>query len=92
MTDSLPALGLRSRVGIPVVALGPADGVAEVIELPPVRSSAPLLLSARHPEDRPVIAERLERIDPAVDLTEPFARVREAMAEARKMGVTGRAA
>lgn len=92
VTDSLPALGLRSRVGIPVVALGPADGVADVIELPPVRSSVPLLLSARHPEDRSAIAERLERIDPAVDLTEPFARVREAMAEARKMGVTGRAA
>src|SRR5688572_20477313 len=45
VTDSLPALGLRSRVGIPVVALGPADGAFDVIELPPVRSSVPLLLS-----------------------------------------------
>jgi hypothetical protein len=31
-------------------------------------------------------------VDPAVDLAEPFARVREAVAEARKMGVTNRAA
>ena len=92
VTDSLSALGLRSRVGIPVVALGPSDDAADVIELPPVRSSVPLLLSARYPEDREMIEERLERIDPAVDLSEPFARVREAMAEARKMGVTGRAA
>ncbi len=92
VTDSLPALGLRSRIGIPVVALGPAPGVADAIELPSPRSSAPLLLSARFAEDRPLIEERLGRIDPAVDLAEPFGRIREAMAEARKMGVTGRAA
>ncbi len=92
VTDSLPALALRSRVGIPVVAVGPAGGAADVIELPHPRSAEPLLLSARFLEDREVIEERLGRLDPAVDLTEPFARIREAIAEARKMGVTGRAA
>jgi len=92
VTDSLPALGLRSRVGIPVVALGPAAGETDLIELPPMRSLVPLLVSMRFPEDLATITERLERIDPAVDLAEPFARVREAMTEARKLGVTGRAA
>ena len=92
VTDSLPALGLRSRVGVPVVALGPADGVPDLIVLASPRSSVPLLLAARFDEDRPLIEDRLERIDPAVDLAEPFGRIREAMAEARKMGVTGRAA
>jgi hypothetical protein len=92
VTDSIPALGLRSRVGIPVVALGPPQNTADVIVLPPLRSTVPLLLSARYPEDQATIMERLEQIDPAVDVAEPFTRVREAMAEARKMGVTGRAA
>ena len=90
VTDSLPALGLRGRVGIPVVAVGPAAGSADVIELAHPRG--PLLFSAKYPEDRTVIEDRLERVDPAVDLGEPFARIREAIAEARKMGVTGRAA
>jgi hypothetical protein len=34
----------------------------------------------------------LDRIDPSVDLAEPFARIREAVNEARRMGVTNRAA
>ena len=38
------------------------------------------------------ITQMLERVDSAVDLAEPFARIREAVAEARKMGVTNRAA
>lgn len=90
VTDSPDALPLRSRVGIPVVALGPAAG--DAIEFTHPRCSVPLLLSAKFADDRAAILERLERIDPAVDLAEPFARIREAVSEARKMGVTGRAA
>ena len=41
---------------------------------------------------RLAIESILERIDSAVDLAEPFARIREAVIEARKMGVTSRAA
>ena len=92
VTDSLSALGLRSRVGIPVVAIGSRTDADDVVELAHPRSSGLLLLSARFPEDRTVIEARLEAIDPAVDLAEPFSRIREAIAEARKMGVTGRAA
>ena len=32
----------------------------------------------------------LQGIDGTMDLAEPFVRIREAVAEARKMGVTGR--
>ncbi len=92
VTDSVAALGLRSRVGIPVVAIGSHTGADEVMELAHSRSSVPLLLSAKFPDDRAAIEARLEAIDPAVDLAEPFTRIREAIAEARKMGVTGRAA
>ena len=42
----------------------------------------------QHAEDGPPLQELLERIDGVIDLTEPFTRIREAIGEARKMGVT----
>jgi hypothetical protein len=90
VTDSVPALGLHSRIGVPVAAVGPAEGVSGVVELAHPRSSVPLLIPESAERDE--FVERLDRIDPAVDLAEPFTRIREAIAEARKMGVTGRAA
>ena len=50
------------------------------------------MTAARFAADLEVIEARIAQIDPAVDLSEPFTRVREAVAEARKMGVTNRAA
>jgi len=94
VTDCPAVLGLRSRVEVPVIALRP-----DAEFLPPdtraithPRSSLGLLLPAKFTSDEPAIAARLEAVDPAVDLAEPFARIREAVAEARKMGVTSRAA
>ncbi len=94
VTDSLPALGLRERLNLPVVAVraGNADDGVEVLQLTHARSSVMLAYSAKFPDDKAAIEERLDRIDSAVDLAEPFARIREAVAEARKMGVTSRAA
>lgn len=91
VTDSPAALGLRARLGVPVVCVNaaPAD---DLLTLPGGRSTAPLSYSAKYAEDRAVLEARLDAIDPAVDLAEPFGRIREAMAEARKMGVTSRAA
>lgn len=91
VTDSLHALAIRTRLGIPVLALGPADG-PDVISLAHARSSVPLLLPSRFADERDAVVRRLDAIDPAVDVSEPFARIREAIAEARKMGVTNRAA
>ncbi len=93
VTDAADALGLRSRVGVPVVALRPdGEAPADARPLSHPRSSAGLLLPARFASDEPAVIQLLERADPAVDLAEPFARIREAVAEARKMGVTNRAA
>jgi hypothetical protein len=94
VTDVPAALPLRSRVEMPVIAVR-ADGVpvpTDATAFASARSSLPLLLSTRFERDRRAILELLERVDQAVDLVEPFARVREAIAEARKMGVTNRAA
>lgn len=93
VTDSPPALGLRSRIEIPVISLAMQTGtLAETVSLAHPRSGAPLYLPLRYEADRAAIARLLDRVDPAVDLAEPFARIREAVGEARKMGVTNRAA
>lgn len=78
VTDSPVGLGLAHRLNLPVVAV-----VDEGIRHP--RSSKPLAF-AGGPE------AVLELVDPAVDLAEPFARIREAACEARKLGGTSRAA
>lgn len=94
VTDTPAVLPLRSRLDIPVIALapGPAAPVAGALALAHAPGSTPLLYPAAFPGDRAVIEQRLAQVDPAVDLGEPFQRIREAVAEARKMGVTSRAA
>ena len=95
VTDCLAVLGLRSRIDIPVIALPGSAGVppaSDFIALTHDISKSPLLLSARFASDEAMIVERLDGVDPAVDLAEPFDRIREAVAEARKMGVANRAA
>ena len=94
VTDGSHGLALRGRVEVPVVALRP-DGAILPVEtrtLTHARSSLTLLLPAAFATDEPVLIARLDAVDPAVDLVEPFGRIREAVAEARKLGVTGRVA
>ena len=91
VTDSVAALGLRTRLGVPVVCVNAPPG-DDLLPLTPGRSTCPLSYSAKHADDRATLEARLDAIDPAVDLAEPFGRIREAMTEARKMGVTSRAA
>ena len=91
VTDCLAVLGLRSRIDIPVIALPECAGVApasDSITFTHAIYKSPLLLSARYATDEAMIVERLDGVDPAVDLAEPFDRIREAVAEARKMGVS----
>jgi hypothetical protein len=93
ITDSPPALGLRARIEIPVISLAMQPGtLAETVSLAHPRSGAPLYLPLKFADDREQVARLLDRVDSAVDLAEPFARIREAVGEARKMGVTNRAA
>lgn len=93
VTDSAATLALRERLEIPTLAvLYSSEPVPDAISFTHARSSVPLLIGSHFESDRPAIEAILERIDPAVDLAEPFARIREAVIEARKMGVTSRAA
>ena len=86
------ALPLRSRIEIPVVAVRSELVSPDAISFDHPRAASGLLLPARFAEDRVAVTAILDRVDSAVDLGEPFARIRDAIAEARKMGVTNRAA
>jgi hypothetical protein len=92
VTDAPAALPLRSRVEMPVVALRLQAAPADSSPLDHPRAANGLLLPALFSTDREVVVAILDRVDPAVELGEPFGRIREAIAEARKMGVTNRAA
>jgi hypothetical protein len=90
--DAPAALPLRSRIEMPVVALRPPIAPADSTPLDHPRAATGLLLPALFATDREAVVAMLDRVDPAVELSEPFGRIREAIAEARKMGVTSRAA
>lgn len=92
ITDSLPSLAIRTRLGIPTLTIAPSEPDVELETLETDRATLFLKYAAKFAGDRSIIEERLEQVDPAVDLIEPFTRIREAMSEARKMGVTSRAA
>jgi hypothetical protein len=98
-TDAANVLPIRTRLDIPVLAVVPQDDPmlpflpSERIErFPTERTATPLLFDPRQEGDREQIAAVLEKVDPALDVSEPFCRIREAMGEARKMGATSRAA
>ena len=94
VTDTPGALPLRSRIEVPVVAIRAENTTvpADASEFTHPRSTRGLLIALKFDTDRRIITQLLERVDPCVDLAEPFARIREAVSEARKMGVTNRAA
>jgi hypothetical protein len=101
VTDTEAALDLRQRLEIPVAWLAPDR--TEQNPTPPaaVSPDAILVCSARsgrgalycHPRfpgDAAPLRETFDRLQGVLDLAEPFLRIREAMGEARKMGVTNR--
>jgi hypothetical protein len=95
VTDTINVLPIRSRVDVPVVGVIPegqlpADRNVTTFSHP--RASTPLRFNPSVANDDAAIRAILDRVDAALDLSEPFARIREAMGEARKMGVTNRAA
>ncbi len=94
VTDSPTVLALRTRVEVPVVALRPDAAVLppETRTLTHPRASVALLIPAAFAGDEPALVAKLDAVDPAVDLAEPFARIREAVTETRKQGVSGRVA
>lgn len=90
VTDTLASLAVGEHLNIPAVSIAPAEGFGTRALATP-KCSLPLSHRAAGltPEE---LTEVLARLDATVDLAEPFARVREAMAEARKVGGAARAA
>ncbi len=95
LTDHEGVLDLRLRLEAPVAWLAAADdplakslaGGPSAVR-PASAGRGPILCHPRFPADAAVVRELLDRIDGVIDLAEPFSRIREAIAEARKMGVT----
>lgn len=98
VTDTPAVLDLRLKVATPVVWLAAANDpvAARAAQAACVRPAGdgrgPLLCHPRFPEDVAGVQKLLQQLEGAMDLAEPLARIREAIAEARKMGVTRSAA
>jgi hypothetical protein len=91
VTDRRPVLDLRLRVETPVVWIAESPASEESGCFQPAVDGKPALY--RHPSipaDDASIQRLLQQLENSFDLAEPFSRVREAMNEARKMGVTNR--
>jgi len=89
VTDRAAVLELRQTVAIPVICLaGPESDAVQGTEVLPGKAN--LLHHLRFPEDGPAVRTMLQQLDEGIDLGEPFGRIREAIGEARKMGVTGK--
>jgi hypothetical protein len=106
LTDREPMLELRSVVSTPVAWIMSAEqpqtgarqanyheenaGLNGASSCSKVQPGAPLVCHPLFPEDEPPVRRILDGTYGHLDLAEPFARIREAVAEARKMGVTTR--
>ena len=95
-TDREEVLDLRLKLEVPVVWLAPMEDTyaadAPHLILPPGTRRGPIYGHPRFTAEVETVREHLKKIESTIDLTEPFARIREALAEARKMGVTNRSA
>jgi hypothetical protein len=91
ITDRQAALDLRLKVEVPVVWLASEDDAGQAVPvLPAAEGRGPILCHPQFAQDVMAVRPFLEKVDEALDLVEPFGRIREAIAEARKMGVTGK--
>ena len=92
LTDRAEMLDLRMKLDVPVVWLAPADAAGDSIGR---RGAAGVRGAVRsvHPRFTPTprqCAASWSGWMPTFDLAEPFQRIREAIGEARKMGVAAR--
>jgi hypothetical protein len=91
LSDRETVLDLRLKVAVPVVYVVPREdggSFGNFVVSPATAVRGPVLCHRDYPADAAAVRDLLARVESAVDLAEPFARIREAIAEARKMGVT----
>ena len=97
-TDSEAALDLRLKLEAPVAYLPKVERVEQPVLAGGPALDGPLPETPRErlrmhmafPGDGALVQELLEKLHRSFDLTEPFQRIREAMGEAKKLGVTNR--
>jgi hypothetical protein len=91
LTDTDAVLDLRHKVDVPVVRIGGEESMG--LEVLPARNGrGTLVIHRAYPDDVPRAQQLLAGLEGLLDLAEPFGRIREAINEARRMGVTARAA
>jgi hypothetical protein len=88
VTDTEAALDLRLKLDIPVAWLT----TEERPDLSGLEVRPGLRSHGQFPQEVETIRELVERVEQSLDLVEPFARIREAILEARRTGVASRAA
>jgi hypothetical protein len=89
VTDREAVLDLRRKVDAPVVWLAPPDSPrnsTETAVAPAANGRGPVICHPRYTADVTTARDLLTRLDSTFDLAEPFVRIREAVAEARKLG------
>jgi hypothetical protein len=93
VTDRVAVLDLRLKLECPVVWLAEAGDTQATalaergLAVPTQAEHRPLVCHSRFPDDVARTRELLNHLDAGFDLSEPFVRIREAISEARKMGV-----
>ncbi len=97
VTDLVPLWTLRKRIPIPLVIVSTSlmtdlSNNTELLHLEHPRAYQGVWWPVWASSDGESIKALLDQIDPAVELSEPFSRIREAVAEARKLGANHRAA
>lgn len=85
VTDRAAVLDLRLKLDYPVVCLAERDGTQAAAAVQD--GQGPLRCHSQFPDDAARMRELLGCLDAGFDFAEPFVRIREAIGEARKMGV-----
>ena len=86
-TDQAAALDIRLHLELPVGLL-----LADAQEMPGPGVNDHVCCHAQFPKDVEALRDLLEQLGKSFDLADPFLRIREALTEARKLGVANRAA
>ena len=99
ITDHRTVLELRRYIDVPVVWVAPpGDGTANALAgagltvSEPIAGSGLVVAHRDYLDDVPIAKNIWNKLGAGLDATEPFIRIRDAVLEARKMGVTQRAA
>ena len=85
--------GVRGEGALEIGEASESDSPPDCADMDAPVTSLPVGNLYCHPQfgaDKPAVCRLIERLPEAFDLAEPFARIREAIGEARKIGVTSR--